>query len=100
MLQQNLDSPAFYSSFRLLPLGTTLYMETVIKVNPSELNAKLLHKIKKFIGKKENIDVTISLKEFDPDYVDALDRSIEQAQSGDVLSFTMEEFAAYTPKKK
>lgn len=75
-------------------------METVIKVNPSELNASLLDKIKNFIGNKKNIDVTISLKEYDPDYVDALDRSIGQAESGEVVSMTMEEFVAYMPIKK
>lgn len=75
-------------------------METVIKINPSELNAGLIDKIKSFIGNKKNIDVTISLKEFDPDYADALDRSILQAETGDVISMTMEEFVAYTPKKK
>ena len=75
-------------------------METVIKVSPSELNNTLLDKIKSFIGNKKNIDVTISLTEFDPDYADALDRSISQAESNDVISMTMEEFVAYTPKKK
>lgn len=75
-------------------------METVINVNPSELNSSLLNKIKKFIGKKENVNVTISLREFDPAYADALDRSVEQAESGDVISMTMEEFVAYTPRKK
>lgn len=75
-------------------------METVITVNPSELNSSLLNKIKKFIGKKENVNVTISLHEFDPAYADALDRSIEQAESGDVITMTMEEFVAYTPRKK
>jgi hypothetical protein len=75
-------------------------METVIKVNPSELNSSLLDKIKSFIGNKKNIDVTISLKEFDPDYVDSLDRSIAQGESGDVISMTMEEFVNYTPLKK
>ena len=75
-------------------------METVIKVSLSELNTTLLDNIKSFIGNKKNIDVTISLKEFDPDYADSLDRSISQAESGDVISMTMEEFAAYTPKKK
>ncbi len=34
-------------------------METVIKVNPSELNSSLLNKIKNFIGDKENVNVTI-----------------------------------------
>lgn len=75
-------------------------METVITVNPSELNSGLLNKIKKFIGKKNNVDVVISLREFDPAYVEALDRSIEQAENGDeIISMTMEDFAAYTPKK-
>ncbi len=75
-------------------------METVIKVTPSELNVGLLEKIKDFIGNRKNIDVTISLKEVDPDYADALDHSIAQAESSDVISMTMEEFAAYTLKKK
>ena len=75
-------------------------METVIKINPSELNTGLLSKIKEFIGNKKNIDITISLKEFNPDYVDALNHSIDQAESGNILSFTMEEFVAYTPQKK
>jgi hypothetical protein len=52
-------------------------METIIKVNPSELNSTLLNKIKKFIGKKDNIDIIISLREFDPVFANALDLSIE-----------------------
>ncbi len=76
-------------------------METVIKINPSELNASLINKIKKFIGNKQNVDVIISLREFDPAYADALDRSIEQAESGrEIISMTMEEFVDYVPKKK
>ena len=76
-------------------------METVIKIHPSELNSTLLSKIRKFIGNKENIDVTISLKEFDQDYVDALDHSIEQAESGkNLINMTMEEFVAYTPLQR
>ena len=76
-------------------------METVIKIQPSELNSGLLSKIKKFIGNKQNIDVTISLKEFDKNYADSLDRSIEEIESGDQLvNMTMEEFAAYTPVRK
>lgn len=75
-------------------------METIIKVNPSELNESLLEKIKKFIGGKDNIDVTISLKEYDKAYVDELDKSINDAEKGDnMISFTMEEFMAYTTKK-
>ena len=75
-------------------------METIIKIRPDELNKTLLNKIRKFIGKKENIDITISVKEFDPEYADALDTSIKQAENGDVISLTMEEFVAYTPKRK
>ena len=76
-------------------------METVIKIHPSELNSSLISKIKKFIGDKENVDVIISLKEFDPAYADALDRSIDQAESDqELITMTMEEFVAYTAKKK
>lgn len=75
-------------------------METIIKIHPDELNKTLLNKIRKFIGKKENIDITISVKEFDPAYADVLDTSIKQAENGDVISLTMEEFVAYTPKSK
>ena len=73
-------------------------METIITVNPSELNNSLLNKIKKFIGKKNNVDVVISLREFDPAYVEALDRSIGQAESGHgIISMTMVEFNAHIP---
>lgn len=76
-------------------------METVIKINPSELNASLIDKIKNFIGDKKNIDVTISLKEFDPEYKDELNKSIQQAESGhELISMTMEEFIIYSPKNK
>jgi hypothetical protein len=75
-------------------------METIIKVNPSELDETLLEKIRKFIGSKKNIDVTISLKEFDAEYADALGNSIDEAESAnDLISFTMEDFMAYTPLK-
>ena len=76
-------------------------METIIKVSPSELNAGLLSKIRKIIGKKDNIDVTISLKEYDAAYAEALERSIDEAESGqNLISFTRKDFMAYTPSKK
>lgn len=76
-------------------------METIIKVSPSELDENLLEKIKKFIGKKNNVDVTISLREFDPEYADALDRSVEQGERGEGLTyFTMEDFMSYNPSQK
>ena len=74
-------------------------METVITVNPSELNSSLLNKIKKFIGKKNNVDVVISLREYDPAYIEELDKSIEQAESKEIISMSMEDFVAYTPQK-
>lgn len=76
-------------------------METIIKISPSELNEGLLEKIKKFIAGRDNIDVTISLKEFDKTYVDDLNKSISDAEKGqDMISLTMEEFMSYTPEKK
>lgn len=91
-----------YNNFwvSLLLLINAIIMETVIKVNPSELNSSLLEKIKEFIGTNDNVDVTISLREFDPDYAEALDRSIEQAESGNVVSMTMEDLDVYVPKNK
>ncbi|HEY0245683.1 MAG TPA: hypothetical protein VGC01_08980 [Mucilaginibacter sp.] len=76
-------------------------METIIKVNPSELNEILLDKIKNFIGSKDNIDVTISLREFDREYANALDRSIEETENAEELvTFTMEDFMHYSPVGK
>ncbi|MBC7888053.1 MAG: hypothetical protein H7Z13_09185 [Ferruginibacter sp.] len=75
-------------------------METIIKVNPSELNMGFLDKIKTFIGNRNNIDVTISLKEFDIGYAEALDHSIEEAENEQhLVTFSMEDFMAYTPVK-
>jgi hypothetical protein len=75
-------------------------METIIRVRAGELNLELLKKIKDFIGGKENVEVTISLTEFDPDYASELDRSMQEAQRNDVVTFTMEEFVAYRPEHK
>lgn len=75
-------------------------METIIKVNPSELDVNLLNKIREFIGDKTNINVTISLKEIDASYVEELNDSIKQAEaSSNLISFTMEEFMKYEPAK-
>lgn len=76
-------------------------METIIRVSPSELNINLLEKIKAFIGGKNNVDVTISLNEYDTSYEDALSSSIKEAESSkNLLIFTMEEFMNYTPGNK
>jgi hypothetical protein len=78
-------------------VGKVVGMETIIKMHPSELNSTLLNKIQEFIGDKKNIDVTITLKEFDPEYADDLYLSIDQAEKNEIISFTMEEFMAYAP---
>jgi hypothetical protein len=76
-------------------------METVIKVNPSELNMNLIDKLKAFIGSKENIDVTISLREYDISFQEELDISLGQSnEPKEIISMTMEEFIAYTPIKQ
>ena len=75
-------------------------METIIKVSPAELDINLLNKIKEFIGKKENIDVTISLKEMDTNYLNDLEHSVQQADEKKLISFTMEDFMTYKPMPK
>jgi hypothetical protein len=76
-------------------------METVIKLQPSELNDELLRKIREFIGTKENIDVTITLTDVDQEYATRLRQSIDEAVEKDnLITFTMEEFSAYRPGKK
>jgi hypothetical protein len=64
------------------------------------LNISLLNKLKKLIGGKTNVDLTISVKEYDMEYAAELDSSIEQADSREnLVSMSMEEFLAYTPSK-
>jgi len=76
-------------------------METIIKVTPAELNISLLEKIKSIIGNNDNVDVTISLNEYEPLYVETLNKSIYHAEENDnIQSFTMEEFMNYSPRKQ
>ena len=75
-------------------------METIIKLSPAELDNTLMEKIKQFIGEKKNINVTISIKEFDSDYGSALNQSIEEAETGvGLISFSMTDFMNYHPAK-
>lgn len=75
-------------------------METIIKLNPSELDIKLIERIKSLIGDNDNVDVTISLNEYDPIYVDELNKSVYQSNENEnIQSFTMEEFMKYSPAK-
>lgn len=77
-------------------------METVIRIRPSELNVELLNKIKEFIGKSENIDIVISLKQTNNStYDEELNQSIKSAKDeNNLISFTMEDFMAYEPATK
>lgn len=75
-------------------------METIIKLTPDELDKNLINKIKGFIGGKENVDVTISIREFNTEYAKTLDASIDEAESGTgLVSFTLEDFMTYAPSK-
>jgi hypothetical protein len=81
-------------------------METIIKVNSSELNKSLLDKIRKFIGNKENAEITISItsakehsrNETREQYFARLDKSIENLETGNVVSFTTDEFKSFSSK--
>ena len=45
--------------------------------------------------------ITLNPFESDPAYVEALNKSIKQAEAGDgIISISMEDFVAYTPKNK
>lgn len=72
-------------------------METIIKLSPNELNAGLLDKIRNFIGDKQNINISISFKEMEEDYATVLNRSIQQVEGNDIISFSMEDFMKYKP---
>lgn len=75
-------------------------METIIKVSPSELDINLLEKIKTIIGDNNNVDVTISLNEYNPNYVDELNASIHQAENKkNITTFTLQEFMEYSPNE-
>lgn len=68
---------------------------------PVRVEYKPARKIKAFIGGKNNVDLTISLNEYDPSYADSLSGSIKEAESSEnLLTFTMEEFMNYTPGNK
>ncbi|MDQ3844300.1 MAG: hypothetical protein M3342_09845 [Bacteroidota bacterium] len=70
-------------------------MDAVIKLKPEELDYNLVNKIKELIAGRTDIEVTISLKESTPEYLNDLDRFIEQLKNNDTVTFTLEEFLAY-----
>ena len=82
-------------------MGKINIMETIIKVRPSELNVKLLNKIREYIGDNEHIDIIISLTDPKKAYHEVLNKSIQSAEKGtELVSFTMEDFMAYSPAAK
>lgn len=73
-------------------------METIIRVRPSELNEKLLNKIREFIGDNKDVDIVISLTDSKEIYSEALNQSIKSAEKeSNLISFTMKDFMAYKP---
>ena len=73
-------------------------METVIKVNPSELTGSLLDNIKKLLKGRKNAEITISIhdkpskkylrEETREEYFARLNDAIQQAEKGNVVTFT------------
>jgi hypothetical protein len=81
-------------------------METVIKINLSELNASLLDKIRNLISGNDDAEITISVQdtpskkylrnETREEYFARLNKSIEQLKKGNVISFTPEALEEYS----
>ena len=70
-------------------------METIIKMRASELDSKMLDRLREFIGDKENADITITIKEFDYDFMDDLDLDFGE---DDPITFPEEELST-SPKQ-
>lgn len=66
-------------------------METIMKMRASELDSKMLDRLREFIGDKENADITITIKEFDYDFMDDLDLDFGE---DDPITFPEEELSA------
>jgi hypothetical protein len=83
-------------------------METIIKLKSTDLNARLLNKIKKYAGNEKGLEIQISIKR--PDRKSSLlisetqlqtrqriDRAIEQIEKGrNLVKFSGEEFETLT----
>lgn len=81
-------------------------METIIKINPSELNESLLDKIRNLISGKENAEIIISVQDTPPkkylrnetrdEYFARLNKSIEQLEKGNVISFSKDAWKEFS----
>ena len=81
-------------------------METVIKVHPSELTGSLLDNIKKLLKGRKNAEITISIQdkpskkylreETREEYFARLNESIQQAEKGNVVTFTPQAFEEFS----
>jgi len=84
-------------------------METLIKLNPSEINQNLLKVLKTFLNGRNNFEITINVKEVQennfstaepkPEYKKKLDAAINNIENGkNLVSFTFDEFEAFSKK--
>lgn len=74
-------------------------MEAAIRLKPEELNSEVISKIREMIGEKNNMEITIIVREKE-EYLSTLNRSIDHLEKNkDLISFTMEEFLDYPHNK-
>ncbi len=75
-------------------------MEAVIKLKPEELTSGILSKIREMIGERNNMEVTITVRDKSEEYLSIIDRSIHDLKTEKGLTtFTMEEFLEYPSKE-
>ncbi len=82
-------------------------MNALFKISASEFNHNLFLKLKDLLGQATDSEIIISIKEkkdSKPDadghsYLDSLDKSINEMNKGDFVSFSMEEFELYVAKQ-
>lgn len=81
-------------------------MQAVIKIKPSELTNELVDNIKRMIGEKANIEITINVTDKEPkaylfeetkeEYFQNLREAIDDVENNrNLVRFTVEEFKEY-----
>jgi len=79
----------------------SIFMDAVIKVRISELNAGLIDRIKTLFQGKEDVELTISFDDRQQKYYDVLDRSKKDLEQGNnLVTFTMDELEAYSNNRR